>query len=62
MIEFAIVLILLITLLHELVTDGLNLSARATVTRAAADAARAGLVGSPRAVLIAEAQTATESR
>jgi Flp pilus assembly protein TadG len=58
MIEFAIVLILLITLLHELVTYGLNLSAQAMVTQAAADATGAGLVGSPSAVSVAEAQTA----
>jgi Flp pilus assembly protein TadG len=44
MIEFAIVVILLITLLYGIITYGLILAAQATVTQAAADATRAGLV------------------
>jgi Flp pilus assembly protein TadG len=44
MIEFAIVVILLITLLYGIITYGLILAAQATVTQAAADAARSGLV------------------
>lgn len=60
MIEFAIVLILLITLLREIITYGLLLSAQATVTQAVADAARAGLVGSPSAVSIAQTHTAPD--
>lgn len=44
MIEFAIVVVLLITLLYGIITYGVILAAQATVTQAAADAARAGLV------------------
>jgi Flp pilus assembly protein TadG len=44
MIEFAIVVVLLITLLYGIITYGLILAAQATVTQAAADAARSGLV------------------
>jgi Flp pilus assembly protein TadG len=60
MIEFAIVVILLITLLYGIITYGLILSAQATVTQAAADAARAGMVASSSAVSTAEAQAATD--
>lgn len=44
MIEFAIVVVLLITLLYGIITYGMILAAQATVTQAAADASRAGLV------------------
>jgi Flp pilus assembly protein TadG len=60
MIEFAIVVILLITLLYGIISYGLILSAQATVTQAAADAARAGMVTSSSAVSTAEAQAATD--
>jgi len=46
MVEFAIVVVLLIALLYGIITYGLILAAQATVTQAAADAARAGIVTS----------------
>ena len=59
MIEFAIVVVLLITLLYGIVTYGLILAAQATVTQAAADAARSGVVTTtPKAT--AEAQAGTD--
>jgi Flp pilus assembly protein TadG len=59
MVEFAIVVVLLIALLYGIVTYGLILAAQSTVTQAAADAARAGVVsGTPQAT--AEAQAATD--
>ena len=56
MIEFAIVVVLLITLLYGIITYGLILAAQSTVTQAAADASRAGIVASSTAVATAEAQ------
>jgi Flp pilus assembly protein TadG len=47
---------LLITILYGIVTFGLILAAQATVTQAAADAARAGLVASSAAVSTAEGE------
>jgi Flp pilus assembly protein TadG len=44
LIEFAFVVVLLITLLYGIITYGVILAAQATVTQAAADAARAGIV------------------
>ncbi len=44
MVEFAFVVILLIMLLYGIITYGLILAAQATVTQAAADGARAGIV------------------
>jgi Flp pilus assembly protein TadG len=46
MVEFAFVVVLLIALLYGIVSYGLILSAQSTVTQAAADAARAGIVAS----------------
>ncbi len=60
MIEFAIVVLLLITLLYGIITYGLILAAQATVTQAAADAARAGLVAPSSAVSTAETQAGTD--
>ena len=61
MVEFAIVVVLLIMLLYGIITYGLILAAQATVTQAAADAARAGLtVGSATAVSVAETQAGTD--
>jgi len=60
MIEFAIVVILLITLLYGIIAFGLILSAPATVTLAAADVVRAGGVASLSAVSTAEAQATTD--
>ena len=44
MVEFAIVVVLLIALLYGIISYGLILAAQATITQAAADAARAGIV------------------
>ena len=60
LIEFAIVVVLLITLLYGIVTYGLILSAQATITQAAADAARSGIVTASTAVATAEAQACTD--
>jgi Flp pilus assembly protein TadG len=44
LLEFALVIVLLITLLYGIITFGVILAAQATVTQAAADAARSGIV------------------
>ena len=44
MVEFAFVVVLLITLLYGIISYGLILAAQATITQAAADGARAGIV------------------
>ncbi len=56
MIEFAIVVVLLIALLYGIITYGLILAAQATITQAAADGARAGIVASSTAPTTAEDQ------
>jgi Flp pilus assembly protein TadG len=57
MVEFALVVVLLIMLLYGIITYGLILAAQATVTQAAADGARAGIVAnSSNAVTTAEDQ------
>ena len=60
MVEFAIVVVLLIALLYGIITYGLILAAQATVTQAAADGARAGIVAASTAIATAEAQAATD--
>jgi Flp pilus assembly protein TadG len=61
LIEFAIVVVLLITLLYGIITFGLILAAQATVTQAAADAARAGIITSTSsAPTVAEAQACAD--
>ncbi len=60
MIEFAIVVVLLITLLYGLITYGLILAAQSTITQAAADAARAGIVATSTASATAVAQAGTD--
>ncbi len=60
MVEFAFVVVLLIMLLYGIVTYGLILSAQSTLTQAAADAARSGIVSSSTAVATAEAQACTD--
>jgi Flp pilus assembly protein TadG len=60
MVEFAFVVVLLIALLYGIITYGLILAAQATVTQAAADAARAGIISSSTAVATAEAQACTD--
>jgi Flp pilus assembly protein TadG len=59
MIEFAIVVVLLITLLYGIITYGLILAAQSTLTQAAADAARSGIVTTTQ-VATAEAQAGTD--
>ena len=59
MVEFAIVVVLLIALLYGIITYGLILAAQATVTQAAADAARAGIV-TTTPVVTAQGQAATD--
>jgi Flp pilus assembly protein TadG len=60
LLEFALVIVLLITLLYGIITYGVILAAQATVTQAAADAARAGIVAASSAVSTAEAQAGTD--
>ena len=50
MVEFAFVVVLLIALLYGIITYGLILAAQATITQAAADGARAGIVASSTAI------------
>ena len=56
LIEFAIVVVLLITLLYGIITFGVILAAQSTITQAAADGARSGIVSSSTPVATAEAQ------
>jgi Flp pilus assembly protein TadG len=44
MVEFAIVVVLLVTLVYGIVSVGLTLAAKVTLTQAATDGARAGIV------------------
>lgn len=60
MVEFALVVVLLIALLYGIITYGLILAAQSTVTQAAADAARSGIVASSTAVATAEAQACND--
>ena len=52
MVEFAFVVVLLIALLYGIISYGLILAAQSTITQAAADGARAGIVESSSAALI----------
>ncbi len=56
MIEFAIVVVLLITILYGIITYGLILAAQSTLTQAAADAARSGIVMSTSSTQISTAE------
>ena len=61
LIEFAVVVVLLITLLYGIISYGVILAAQSTITQAAADAARAGIVsGTSGAVSAAETQACTD--
>jgi len=60
MVEFAFVVVLLIALLYGIISYGLILAAQATITQAAADGARAGIVASSTAIATAEAQSGTD--
>jgi Flp pilus assembly protein TadG len=59
MVEFAFVVVLLIALLYGIISYGLILAAQSTITQAAADGARAGIVNassSSAAIIAAETQ------
>jgi Flp pilus assembly protein TadG len=70
MVEFALVVVLLIALLYGIVSYGLILAAQSTITQAAADGARSGIVQSstspctsgttPCAITTAEGQAAND--
>jgi Flp pilus assembly protein TadG len=60
MVEFALVVVLLIALLYGIISYGLILAAQSTVTQAAADGARAGIVASSSAVSTSEAQAGSD--
>jgi Flp pilus assembly protein TadG len=60
MVEFAFVVVLLIALLYGIISYGLILAAQSTITQAAADGARAGIVTAPTAIATAEAQAAND--
>jgi Flp pilus assembly protein TadG len=62
LIEFAVVVVLLITILYGIITYGLILAAQSTITSAAADAARSGLVATTTAAAVtaAEGQAGTD--
>lgn len=60
MVEFAFVVVLLIALLYGIISYGLILSAQSTVTSAAADGARAGIVDSLTPQSTAEGQAAKD--
>jgi Flp pilus assembly protein TadG len=57
-VEFAIVVVLLITILYGIVSIGLSLAAKVTITQAAADGARAGIVMPTQALQISTAEAA----
>jgi Flp pilus assembly protein TadG len=59
MVEFAIVIVLLIMILYGIISYGLILAAQSTITQAAADAARSGIV-TTTPVATAEAQACTD--
>jgi Flp pilus assembly protein TadG len=60
MVEFAFVVLLLIALLYGIISYGLVLAAQSTLTQAAADAARSGIVSSSNAVTTAEGEAAND--
>ena len=61
MVEFAFVVVLLIALLYGIISYGLVLAAQSTITQAAADGARAGIVASSiGAATAAENQASTD--
>jgi Flp pilus assembly protein TadG len=56
MVEFAFVVVLLVALLYGIISYGLVLAAQSTLTQAAADAARSGIVASPSATAVTTAE------
>jgi len=59
-VKLALVVVLLIALLYGVISCGLILLAQSSVTQAAADGARAGIVASTTAIATAEAQAGTD--
>jgi Flp pilus assembly protein TadG len=59
MVEFALVVVLLVALLYGIISYGLILAAQSTITQAAADGARAGIVATSP-ITVAEGQAATD--
>jgi Flp pilus assembly protein TadG len=62
MVEFAFVVVLLIALLYGIISYGLVLAAQSTLTQAAADAARSGIVTSSNGSSISAAVTTAENQ
>ena len=60
MVEFAFVVVLLVALLYGIISYGLILSAQSTITQAAADGARAGIVATATAKSTAENQASND--
>lgn len=60
MVEFALVMVLLFTLIFGIINLGLILSFKQDLTRAAAEGARAAAVAYPAATAVASTTTATE--
>jgi Flp pilus assembly protein TadG len=60
LIEFAIVVVILIMLIYGIVTFGLILSAKETLTQAASDGARAGIVATSTAIATAQTQASND--
>jgi Flp pilus assembly protein TadG len=56
-VEFAIIVVLLVTLLYGIVSVGLTLGAKATLTEAASDGTRAGIVQSGSTLAMSTAVT-----
>jgi Flp pilus assembly protein TadG len=56
LVEFALVVVLLVMLLYGIITYGLILAAQATITQAAADGARAGIISATTDIATAQAQ------
>ncbi|MGP0032075.1 MAG: TadE/TadG family type IV pilus assembly protein [Acidimicrobiales bacterium] len=61
LIEFAIVVVLLVVLLYGIVSVGVTLAAKATITQAAEDGARAGVVDTSASAAIAAAESQASS-
>jgi Flp pilus assembly protein TadG len=60
MVEFAFVVVLLIALLYGIISYGLILAAQSTITQAAADGARSGIVASASAITTSQTQAGND--
>ena len=60
MVEFAFVVVLLIMLLYGIISYGLILAAQSTITQAAADGARAGIIASSSAITTSQTQAGND--